>query len=194
MSMLQIIKKSDYQVMPWKNAKGITSQIEIFPDTASLANQDFLWRISSATVGDCGPFSQFPGFDRYLAILQGDGLILNNKILKPKEVIPFQGDEQITGILINQPVIDLGLIFRRDAVTASMKFFEFQVNQLQEINLDHDINYIFCAQGLMAVSNQIVCEGDCLKIQGLAKVAIESVSSNPVQFFLIGLSMLQSLG
>lgn len=59
--MLQIIKKDEYQVMPWKNGKGFTSQIDINPATATLAGQNFLWRISSATIKGSDPFPQFPG-------------------------------------------------------------------------------------------------------------------------------------
>ncbi|HWV09358.1 MAG TPA: HutD family protein, partial [Pseudomonas sp.] len=57
---------------PWKNGGGETRELAIEPAGAAL--DEFEWRISSARVTAPGGFSSFPGIDRSLAILNGDGL------------------------------------------------------------------------------------------------------------------------
>jgi environmental stress-induced protein Ves len=75
--------------MPWKNGLGRTEQIEIFPEKSIFPGEDFLWRISSAKVQGASPFSQFPGCDRWLMVLGGQGLLLDGAPLFPEEPIHF---------------------------------------------------------------------------------------------------------
>jgi len=53
----------------WKNGKGLTSELAAFPSGADL--ETFGWRVSIAEVRESGPFSNFPGIDRSLAVLEG---------------------------------------------------------------------------------------------------------------------------
>ncbi len=57
--------------MPWKNGGGSTTELAIFPSDATLEN--FVWRLSTATVKTDGPFSHFAQIDRTLAIFIGCG-------------------------------------------------------------------------------------------------------------------------
>ena len=75
--------------MTWKNGGGSTSQIQIFPQDADPAGESFLWRLSSAAVTDPGPFSLFKGYDRWLVILRGDGLVLTEQIFNQKSRLNF---------------------------------------------------------------------------------------------------------
>lgn len=117
----------DYRTMPWKNGGGSTTQLAIFPPEASLDR--FLWRLSSAHVVAAGPFSHFSGVDRSLAILSGDGLILDGKDsdvpirirLDPSsQPYRFPGEMAIHAELCGGPVCDLNLMTRRDACGQSM--------------------------------------------------------------------------
>ncbi|MGO6905167.1 HutD family protein, partial [Rhizobium ruizarguesonis] len=72
---MRILRAGDYKRMPWKNGKGETVEIAVFPPDASI--NDFDWRVSMATVAEDGPFSIFPGIDRTLAILDGNGMVLD---------------------------------------------------------------------------------------------------------------------
>ena len=71
---MRIIRASDCKTTPWKNGGGSTTEIAIGPAGASL--EDFDWRISMARVASDGPFSDFPGIDRTLAVIKGSGLVL----------------------------------------------------------------------------------------------------------------------
>lgn len=71
---MRILRASEYKTMPWKNGGGVTVEIAIHPPGASV--DAFDWRVSMATVAQDGPFSSFPGVDRTLAIIEGNGLAL----------------------------------------------------------------------------------------------------------------------
>jgi uncharacterized protein len=66
---MQFIRANSLQSSRWKNGGGKTTEIAVWPPGASL--DAFDWRISMATVEQDGPFSEFPGIDRTLALLKG---------------------------------------------------------------------------------------------------------------------------
>ena len=53
---------------------GSTTEIAVAPPGAGF--DDFDWRVSLATITQDGPFSAFPGIDRTLALVDGDGCLL----------------------------------------------------------------------------------------------------------------------
>lgn len=55
--------------LPWKNRGGVTREVAVSPPGSSLDRFD--WRISIAEVRSSGPFSVFPGIERFMAVLSG---------------------------------------------------------------------------------------------------------------------------
>lgn len=104
--------------MPWKNGLGVTFEIARVPD-----QENYLWRLSSAVVSSDCEFSVFPGYDRLLVVVSGEGLVLNGRVVGPREVFGFSGDEAMECRLSGGPVVDLGLIFDREKVSAEMVCF-----------------------------------------------------------------------
>ena len=72
---MRLIRSKSYRRMPWKNGGGETTEIAVSPQNASL--EAFDWRVSMARVESDGPFSAFPGIDRTLAVLEGQGIELD---------------------------------------------------------------------------------------------------------------------
>jgi environmental stress-induced protein Ves len=72
--VVKIVRASECRTTAWKNGGGSTTEIAVAPPGASL--DDFDWRISMARVASDGPFSEFPGIDRTLAIVKGNGMSL----------------------------------------------------------------------------------------------------------------------
>ena len=91
--MITLLKKTDYKESLWKNGKGKTSEIAIYPKSSTLKGNDFLWRISSAEVNHSDWFSLFPGYERKLVIWKGAELLLNNKPLHQNIPLTFSGDD-----------------------------------------------------------------------------------------------------
>lgn len=61
---------------PWKNGGGSTREIACWPQGAGM--ESFGWRMSVATIAQAGPFSAFPGIDRQIMLLDGDGVHLHS--------------------------------------------------------------------------------------------------------------------
>lgn len=113
---MRILRVADHKTMPWKNGGGVTTEIAVFPTNAGL--DDFLWRVSTARVEQDGPFSMFPGVDRSLSILEGEGLDLaidGEPVRLTKGSVPyaFAADVPVGSRLIGGAVVDLNVMTRR---------------------------------------------------------------------------------
>lgn len=123
---MRIVRRADHRVVPWKNGRGSTAEIAIWPPGASVAS-GFDWRVSMAAVTEDGPFSAFPGIDRTLVLLgagspelrdPGLDLVGPDGTISLREryaVARFDGGAPISGRLHGGPVRDLNVMVRRDA-------------------------------------------------------------------------------
>lgn len=119
---LRILRPDSFRVMPWKNGGGTTTELLILPEGATVAG-GFDLRLSRAQVASSGPFSPFPGCDRTLLLLQGEGLrvALEDRdglaLERPFEPVVFSGDVPASGHLAAGPCEDFNVITRRRALT-----------------------------------------------------------------------------
>ncbi|OLP46595.1 HutD/Ves family protein [Rhizobium oryziradicis] len=122
---MRIIQREDYTRMPWKNGKGLTEEIMAFPVGSTM--ETFDWRLSIAHVGEDGPFSLFPGVDRSIALLDGEGLRLDlpdgdSMVLAPYgQPFAFAGEWAISSTNLGGPTIDLNIMTRRGRYQHSMR-------------------------------------------------------------------------
>ena len=162
---MKLIKSSDYRTMPWKNGQGQTAEIEIFPANAHFAENDFIWRLSSAPIKTSGPFSMFPGFDRILTVWKGDGLIINGRHHGPLAPFSFSGEVPIDCAPDGDGVTDLGLIYRRDRVQASMELKMFAGHPMaKKLVLAEGVHFLVCMKGSFQVGDLSLEAGDTIKI------------------------------
>ncbi len=116
---MRILRASEYKTMPWKNGGGVTVEIAIHPPGASV--DAFDWRVSMATVAQDGPFSSFPGIDRTLAIIEGNGLALAISGHEPVALttkstpLPFAADVPVDATLMDGAIVDLNIMTRRSS-------------------------------------------------------------------------------
>lgn len=121
---MMVLRAADHKRMKWKNGGGETIEIAVFPPDASVENFD--WRISMATVATDGPFSIFPGIDRTLSVIDGNGMSLDIEgrpgilLLTDSEPLPFAADIAVTARLANGPITDLNVMTRRGRFTHSV--------------------------------------------------------------------------
>ncbi|TGQ41213.1 HutD family protein [Mesorhizobium sp. M00.F.Ca.ET.216.01.1.1] len=114
---MRILRAAEYRSMPWKNGGGVTTEIAISPDGAGL--DDFDWRVSMARVECSGPFSSFAGVDRTLAVLAGQGIVLDVAGHSPTELtgasapFSFSADVPTGAALIAGPITDLNVMTQR---------------------------------------------------------------------------------
>jgi environmental stress-induced protein Ves len=144
----------DYREMPWKNGGGSTTELLIEPPGANLAG-GFRWRVSTATVAESGPFSCFPGCDRTLLLLTGQGLELDHGahgralLSGPLEPVAFSGDWATRGRLLAGPCRDFNVMSRRDEVLHDVTI----INAVRAPSAlpEAPTVLVFCARGTVSV-------------------------------------------
>jgi environmental stress-induced protein Ves len=109
--------------MPWKNGRGSTLQIA---SDAPPGGDEWSWRLSIAEVPERAAFSPFPGVDRLIARLHGNGLALewNGRVAQVPATGPalaFAGEEQVTGVPDGGGVRDVNLMMRRQRWRGAMR-------------------------------------------------------------------------
>jgi len=106
---MRIIRVGDQPDVPWKNGGGTTRELLSAPSGSS----GFDWRISVATIAKPGPFSSFPGVDRTLIGLAGEGrLRISGRMenVAPGSVIRFAGDEAVMALVGQEPILVLNIM------------------------------------------------------------------------------------
>lgn len=109
----------------WKNDGGWTTEIaRSRVDGAGTPDDDFDWRLSIADIERDGPFSPFPGMDRDLVLLAGNGIELDIDGAAPLRLdrrfqqVRFAGEQGVDCRLLAGPTRDFNVIVRRGVVTA----------------------------------------------------------------------------
>ncbi|MBI3708166.1 MAG: HutD family protein [Proteobacteria bacterium] len=130
-----ILRQAEYRVMPWKNGGGTTAEIAVEPPAASAAC-GFLWRLSLATIDQSGPFSAFPGCERTILLVEGDGFVLDiagqEPIVVDRRFRPavFSGDRPAACRLRGGPSRDLNLMIDRARIQARSRVLELADNEM----------------------------------------------------------------
>ena len=145
---MRIIRARDCRTTPWKNGGGSTTEIAAEPSGASLATFD--WRVSMARVAADGPFSEFPGIDRTLAVVKGSGLVLTIGGGTPvtlacgSDPISFAGDSPTSARLVAGEIVDLNVMTRRRRFSHELR----RVAQPASCDFDgHDIAVVLSLNG-----------------------------------------------
>ncbi|MGJ7492548.1 HutD/Ves family protein [Variovorax sp. ZT4R33] len=121
---LERFSRSALAVTPWKNGGGTTQEVVCFPPGAGL--DDFDWRVSIATIAMGGPFSVFPGVDRTIMLLEGDGVRLraagfDHALVAPHEPFTFDGETAVECSLRGGISTDFNLMVRRAGGQATLR-------------------------------------------------------------------------
>lgn len=146
---MRILRAAEYRSMPWKNGGGVTTEIAVSPAGAGL--DDFDWRVSMARVESSGPFSQFAGIDRTLAVLEGEGIVLEfagyppTSINRATALFSFPADVQTSATLIGGPITDLNVMTRRGRMTHSVE--RLVISAPVEIRTEAGTTLILCSNG-----------------------------------------------
>lgn len=115
-----------FRAMPWKNGKGVTTEIYREDDAAGT----MLWRVSIAGVSENGAFSSFAGYERHILALSGGGMELEGgphgiiRVAPPFVPRTFSGDWTVSARLLGGPLTDFNLIIRRDWGTGCLRVWD----------------------------------------------------------------------
>jgi uncharacterized protein len=111
-----------YARQRWRNGGGWTN--EIARSVADETTDDWTWRVSIAEIDTDGPFSPFPGVDRVLVLLNGDGVGLaidgtHHELREQYAHIQFAGEAVVHCSLVNGPTRDFNVMWRRSATQST---------------------------------------------------------------------------
>lgn len=184
---MRIIRAADCKVMPWKNGGGTTTEIAVSPDGASLSQFD--WRISMAHVGQDGPFSSFPGIDRTLSVLTGNGIRLafgdGETVSLDRATAPFffAADRMVDGVLAEGPIDDLNVMSRRGAWSHKVERLS---GGAHEVAAERGLLVLMARQGEWQVNGACLAVGDSAVLE--APVTAKLAAGNSSELFVIRLS------
>lgn len=118
--MIRHLTKADFRTMPWANGLGQTVEMIRVDGPDGM-----LWRLSMASVVEDGDFSIFPGIDRNLTVLDGDGFRLTGQGIDldaaPLVPVAFPGDVPIRAEGVTGPCRDFNVMTARSLAQPQVK-------------------------------------------------------------------------
>lgn len=147
-----LLELRDYRAMPWKNGRGVTREIAVFPPYSALVDQSFLWRISLADVTRDCEFSSFPGYDRTLLPAEGNGMALSFDTAPAVEIrerwrpVHFQGEWHTRCRLLDGPVTDFNIMTARAQLSHTCEVLRRQPHALAWQPRSETL-MVYCCQG-----------------------------------------------
>jgi environmental stress-induced protein Ves len=148
------ILPSEGRLVPWKNGGGTTLELAVEPTGATLAT-GFRWRLSSAEVASSGPFSAFPGLERWLWLLEGAGFEIDfgahgrAEVCDPLTPLRFSGGWSAEATLIGGPSVDLNLMVDPQAYRVAVE--SLRVTAPQVIRATEGTTLLFVARGTVVL-------------------------------------------
>lgn len=170
---IKVIKKEQQVVNQW--AGGTTSQLAIYPESASYKDRDFLWRLSTAVVElEESTFTKLPGFDRYIMVLDGELKLVHNEhhnaVLKQYQQDSFKGAWDTTSYGSGR---DFNLMVK-EGMKGSLEYYKVTYEEPLKLQLDNkgEANRFYacyCHKGNINVSVDgreiLLTEGELLTMQ-----------------------------
>lgn len=186
-----VLRWSAYRSMPWKNGGGTTREVASGAVRSPLASVEpadgFDWRVSVADVDAGGPFSPFPGVDRVITLVEGEGMVLTvdggSQRVAPLSPFTFSGDAATDCRLEAGAVRDMNVMTRRGRATAHVRIVALASAQATEMA---------CAEGetllVMATTDGVTVGGpdggetalgrlDCVRHEGPGALALRGDGS-----------------
>lgn len=126
---MKLIKWGDTKKLKWKNGLGFTNEIIIYPENDIFVENQFGWRVSSAEILESSSFSLFNNYDRTIALIEGEGMILYTKDSKISllndNAFSFSGDQMIKATLIKDKVRDINIFTQKTKFNHKLERLEF---------------------------------------------------------------------
>jgi environmental stress-induced protein Ves len=107
-----VVRLADAALQPWRNGGGVTRELLAWPHP-----DDWRVRISVADIAADGPFSTFPGVQRWFTVLQGGGVALSidgvEQVCRVGDApVAFSGEASSACRLLAGPSRDLNFMLR----------------------------------------------------------------------------------
>lgn len=124
---MKFIKRDEFKDSKW--SAGVTTEVFIYPEGASVGEKNFDFRISTATCNEkVSNYTPYKGFKRYITPIDN---VMNiktggeNFVLSPYEVLFFSGDVETKS---SGDVRDFNLIYKKDL---EAKMYALSINNFE---------------------------------------------------------------
>jgi hypothetical protein len=198
------LSSEDVVEQPWKNGRGVTHELAIWPPGSTLARGDFDWRISRSAIDSPGPFSKFAGFDRVLIVTRGTGLSLTHGEDAPRarlrtfEPYRFSGEWTTRCDLVAGTVEDFNVISRASRCAAHVDVTRLGDRRRREaIGPGHAFAHVLSGSVIARITSEEepfeLEAGESLWAQSLVKeeeIEVAGMSSDTV-VVLIGIAAVE---
>jgi environmental stress-induced protein Ves len=163
-----------YRRTPWKNGGGVTVDIAgaWVSGVAPGAWEGVIWRFGRTRIERPGPFSDLSGFDRLLAVVEGQGLVLHCAGAPALDVrarfqpVRFPGEWRIESELEDGPVAVVNLIADRRRAAIDLRF----AAGIAPLTFEPGTLVLYAAAGTATVE----LSGDSIELAPADAVQVES--------------------
>ena len=163
-----------YRRTPWKNGGGVTVDIAgaSVPGVAPGTWEGVIWRFGWTRIERPGPFSDLSGFDRLLAVVEGQGLVLHPVGAPALDVrarfhpVRFPGEWRIESELEDGPVAVVNLMADRRRAAIELRF----ATGIAPLAFEAGALVLYAAAGASTVE----LSGDAIELAPADAVQIES--------------------
>ncbi len=112
---LLVLRARDVAPQPWRNGGGRTRELLTWPAAATGHATRWQLRVSLADICRAGPFSPFPGVERWFTVVEGAGVRLTvaareHRLDAASAPLRFDGASPVDCALIDGPTRDLNLM------------------------------------------------------------------------------------
>jgi environmental stress-induced protein Ves len=141
---LQVQRCDQVEPQAWRNGGGRTRELLAWPHA-----QGWQLRISVADIERDGPFSAYPGVERWFAVVEGAGVRLQlpggaRTVGTDSAALHFRGEDAPGCALLDGPTRDLNLMVRRGQGRATMQRAEPGV----DFHARAALRALFCADAV----------------------------------------------
>ncbi|WP_158020760.1 HutD family protein [Chromobacterium sphagni] len=172
---MRLFSADDFRSMPWANGGGQTC--ELFRLAHPARADAFAVRLSIADVAQGGPFSHFPGVDRLLGLLEGDGMELSLddggslRLDAPGQIASFGGEAAVQCRLLGGALRDCNLMLARDWGRGELSRLSLSAGQDLSVPVA-DMTLLYLQRGewrcdgrLLPPACLLAAEGEALALQ-----------------------------
>jgi environmental stress-induced protein Ves len=150
---VRVVTRAQWVRSPWKNGKGVTYEIgRGWLGHSADPDGVYHWRLSVAEITEAADFSAFDGYERFLGVIEGAGIMMSLPGEAAPRSIPCFGSVVFNGALavrarpMNGPTRDINLMVLR-----AQARFEAEITERPTKMLKPDpaaaVNLFVCLRG-----------------------------------------------
>lgn len=174
---------SNFLTLLWRNRQGKTSQMVIYPPEADSSEGHFLFRITKAPVANNASWSLFPGYNRHVLVLEGQGIRLDHgphgtaELTRYSKPHLFAGEWETQPTLAQGPIVDFNVMVAHGRAETAIDVHGVEKEKKIICSLVAPFHFFYCAEG--RVQATLTCTGKTNVLSAGRAVFLEAQDYRP---------------